>query len=86
MYYVHKDYLGSYYCITDESGDIVLLHDREEQVFSFDPWGRRRHPTRWDYYSTPTTYLFDRGFTGHEHLDNFDLINMNGRVYDPWLN
>ncbi|RLD69094.1 MAG: hypothetical protein DRI87_09925, partial [Bacteroidetes bacterium] len=30
-------------------------------------------------------YLFDRGFTGHEHLDNFDLINMNGRVYDPWL-
>ncbi|MGB8490345.1 MAG: RHS repeat-associated core domain-containing protein [Bacteroidales bacterium] len=25
----------------------------------------------------------DRGFTGHEHLDQFGLINMNGRVYDP---
>ena len=20
-----------------------------------------------------------------KHLDNFDLINMNGRVYDPWV-
>ncbi|MBS1646824.1 MAG: hypothetical protein JST67_05745 [Bacteroidetes bacterium] len=26
-----------------------------------------------------------RGFTGHEHLQNFDLINMNGRVYDSKL-
>ncbi|OQX72278.1 MAG: hypothetical protein B6D61_14265 [Bacteroidetes bacterium 4484_249] len=36
MCYVQKDYLGSYYSITDEQGKIVLLHDREEQVFSFD--------------------------------------------------
>jgi len=27
--------------------------------------------------------MFDRGFTGHEHLYNFSLINMNGRMYDP---
>jgi RHS repeat-associated protein len=27
--------------------------------------------------------FFTRGFTGHEHLDFFGLINMNGRVYDP---
>ncbi len=26
---------------------------------------------------------FDRGFTGHEHLYGFGLINMNGRMYDP---
>ena len=32
------------------------------------------------YYTSP---LFDRGFTGHEHLWNFGLINMNGRMYDP---
>ena len=25
----------------------------------------------------------DRGFTGHEHLKWFNLINMNGRLYDP---
>jgi RHS repeat-associated protein len=23
------------------------------------------------------------GYTGHEHLDKFNLIDMNGRVYDP---
>jgi RHS repeat-associated protein len=23
------------------------------------------------------------GFTGNEHLDEFGLINMNGRIYDP---
>jgi RHS repeat-associated protein len=30
-------------------------------------------------------WSFDRGFIGHEHLDGFGLINMNGRVYDPML-
>ena len=48
----------------------------------FDPWGT-------PYYSdaaTPTvatSLLFNRGFTGHEHMTAFGLINMNGRVYDP---
>ena len=27
----------------------------------------------------------DRGFTGHEHMDEFGVINMNARVYDPRL-
>ena len=27
----------------------------------------------------------DRGFTGHEHLEMFGLINMNARLYDPVL-
>jgi hypothetical protein len=27
--------------------------------------------------------LTNRGFTGHEHIDEMDLIHMNGRVYDP---
>jgi len=26
-----------------------------------------------------------RGFTGHEHLDNLSLVQLNGRVYDPKL-
>ncbi|OWQ84164.1 hypothetical protein CDN99_24585, partial [Roseateles aquatilis] len=25
----------------------------------------------------------DRGFTGHEHLDDLGIIHMNGRLYDP---
>ncbi|WP_373728919.1 RHS repeat-associated core domain-containing protein [Bacteroides heparinolyticus] len=27
--------------------------------------------------------MFDRGFTGHEHLEMFGLINANGRMYAP---
>lgn len=37
-------------------------------------------------YTSDDTFqgpMFDRGFTGHEHLTDFGLINMNGRVYDP---
>ncbi|MDR1526181.1 MAG: RHS repeat-associated core domain-containing protein [Dysgonamonadaceae bacterium] len=30
-------------------------------------------------------YIFHRGYTGHEHLPEFGLINMNGRMYDPLL-
>jgi RHS repeat-associated protein len=78
MYYIHKDYLGSYDVITDEQGNVL-------ERLSFDPWGRRRNPTDWTYNSVPSSRLFDRGYTGHEYLDIFGLINMNGRVYDPWL-
>jgi RHS repeat-associated protein len=76
MYYIHKDYLGSYESITDENAALV-------EKLSFDPWGHRRDPYDWTYKSELKNYLFDRGFTGHEHLDAFNLINMNGRVYDP---
>ena len=76
MHYVYTDHLGSYNVITDASGNV------EEQL-SFDAWGRRRNATDWSYTNMSTTFLFDRGFTGHEHLDVFNLINMNGRMYDP---
>ena len=28
---------------------------------------------------------FDHGYTGQEHMSAFGLINMNGRIYDPYL-
>ncbi len=28
---------------------------------------------------------FNRGYTGHEHIDELGLININGRMYDPRL-
>jgi RHS repeat-associated protein len=85
MYYVHKDYasatlstgLGSISAITDATGNLL-------ESLSYDAWGRRRNPTNWTDYNVTST-LFDRGFTGHEHLPHFGLINMNGRVYDPFL-
>ncbi|MBS1646821.1 MAG: hypothetical protein JST67_05730 [Bacteroidetes bacterium] len=63
---------------------VKLSATRAEQ--SFDPWGRYRNPNDWTYTNVrPPTGIIYRGFTGHEHLQNFDLINMNGRIYDSKL-
>jgi|GEM_PF-3058864 len=78
IFYIHTDILGSYDVITDDQGGI-------RERLSFDPWGRRRNTSSWDYTGVPASFKFDRGFTGHEHLDDFSLINMNGRMYDPIL-
>ncbi len=77
MYYAYTDHLGTPKTITNESGAIVF-----EQ--NYDPWGQSRNANTWNYTSiaTPPNWLY-RGFTGHEHLPQFSLINMNGRLYDP---
>lgn len=49
-----------------------------------DAWGNLRDPQTWSA-NLNRTPRFDRGFTGHEHLYAFGLINMNGRMYDPLL-
>ena len=75
IHYIHKDHLGSWTTITNGIGQV-------EQEASFDAWGNLRNPETWcvDASITP---MFDRGYTGHEHLRGFGLINMNGRMYDP---
>jgi RHS repeat-associated protein len=76
-YFAYSDHLGTPKTITNSNGAIVF-----EQ--NFDPWGQRRNVNDWSYsnISNPPAWLF-RGFTGHEHLPQFNLINMNGRLYDP---
>ncbi|MDP3461686.1 MAG: FG-GAP-like repeat-containing protein [Bacteroidales bacterium] len=77
LFYIHTDHLGSLHTITNENGDLL-------QELSFDAWGNRRDPATWTFFDkNAESALFDRGFTGHEHLDGFQLINMNGRLYDP---
>ena len=73
--FILKDHLGSWTTITDAEGTV-------EQELSFDAWGNLRDPETWSgsYSGTP---MFDRGFTGHEHMMAFGPINMNGRCYDP---
>ncbi|MEB0032208.1 RHS repeat-associated core domain-containing protein [Undibacterium sp. RTI2.1] len=36
-------------------------------------------------WTTNTNNGTDRGYTGHEHLDDMGVIQMNGRIYDPLL-
>jgi len=47
-----------------------------------------RNPANWQVYaqgSQPTMPYGGRGYTGHEHLNQFGIINMNARLYDPLL-
>lgn len=76
------------YAITDHLGSPVLLTNQAQQIqeeYSFDSWGRRRNPVDWSYTGLTQPTILNRGFTFHEHIDEFNLINMNGRVYDPVL-
>jgi RHS repeat-associated protein len=74
--YVLNDYQGSIQIVSDEEG---VLKDE----LSFDPWGLRRDPTTFEVYTSPTNNFLSHGFTGHEHIDYFLLVDMNGRIYDP---
>lgn len=75
-YFIHPDHLGSWTLVTDNAANIL-------QDVTYDAWG-----TPYRFTTTGTepadSLLFDRGFTGHEHLSYFGLINMNGRMYDPF--
>lgn len=70
LLYAFRDNLGSYLKLYDEQGQAVFEAE-------YDAWGRQS--------VTLNTIGFHRGYTGHEHLPEFGLINMNGRMYDPLL-
>jgi len=76
IYYLCKDHLGSITGIMEPDGDIL-------EEYSFDAWGIRRNPADWSYSNVSAPTYTQHGFTGHEHLDMFSLIHMNGRIYDP---
>ena len=76
--YVHHDQLGSIQAYSDENGKLY-------QELSYDAWGARRNPDNWESYDSQTeaNAWKERGFGGHEHIDLLDMINMDGRMYDP---
>ena len=67
---VHSDNLGSILSVMDKDGNKVF-------DASYDAWGRQT--------ITLNTIGLQRGYTGHEMINEFDIINMNGRLYDPVL-
>ncbi|MGE5480396.1 MAG: SpvB/TcaC N-terminal domain-containing protein [Chloroflexota bacterium] len=93
-YYVQKDYLGSILALSEVEYSTPLTNPPTPvQVtvvakFSYDAWGNPRHFNDWmtNYYNdmnVPNFDILERGFTGHEHIRQFNLINMNARLYDP---
>lgn len=76
--YICRDHLGSITHIIDENGALI-------QELSYDAWGNLRDPATQNVYAfgnEPVLFL-GRGYTGHEHLNYYALINMNARLYDP---
>ncbi|HXK82449.1 MAG TPA: RHS repeat-associated core domain-containing protein [Bacteroidales bacterium] len=77
-YYMAKDHLGSVMNLFDENENIIEEH-------SYDAWGNLRNVQNWSFTNVNTNFIYNRGYTGHEMLSNFGLINMNGRIYDPQI-
>ncbi|MDQ7048406.1 MAG: RHS repeat-associated core domain-containing protein [Enterobacterales bacterium] len=88
--YLHRDRLGSMIGSFDEQGNLRQHH-------SYDPFGKPRDGRLRDNFTYNLTSnalsqpiganilgaeTTNRGFTDHEHLDDAQLIHMNGRVYD----
>jgi len=80
LFYIIRDYLGSITHVVSSTGAVM-------QELSYDAWGRLRDPGTQIVYEPgeePNLFL-GRGYTGHEHIVEFGLINMNARLYDPAL-
>lgn len=80
VYNILRDNLGS---VTH----VIAPDDSLVQELSYDAWGRLRDPATlqvFDPGNEPELFL-GRGYTGHEHLTRFGLINMNARLYDAAL-
>lgn len=76
--YFHRDHLSSTTLLTDETGTVV-------ERLSYDVWGKRRFTTGAPDLSDSIVASLDRGYTGHEHIEELALIHMNGRLYDPTI-
>jgi len=76
LYTILTDHLGSITEVISPSGTVAKQ--------SFDAWGNPRKSGDWTEEADYDLFT-DRGFTGHEHLEEFFLVDMNGRVYDPVL-
>jgi RHS repeat-associated protein len=84
--YWHKDHLGSLAATTDHNGDVTARD-------AYDPFGKRRFANGNDDaagtlvidWSPAVNSGTDRGFTGHEQLDDIGLTHMNGRMYDATI-
>ena len=67
-----------WFMFTDRQGSIISLVDYEgNELFcaAYDAWGRQTVERN--------DIGFHRGYTGHEMLPEYGLVNMNGRLYVP---
>src|SRR5262249_12056610 len=75
---LHRDHLGSITLLTDNAGAVL-------KRFKFDPWGQANGMAPESDLWNGGAAAWTRGFSGHDHIPQFLLVHMNGRVYDPRL-
>jgi RHS repeat-associated protein len=75
--YLHYDSLNSVDTITNNLGVV-------ESRSAYKPFGEK---LKLDKYGNPTQKLSftNRGYTGHEHIEETHLVHMNARLYDPTI-
>lgn len=80
--YLHSDLQGSTVLVTNAAGRPADTDESWLREIFYDPFGRRVQAD-----GTPLGNQRrggpHQGYTGHEHDDEFGLINMLGRIYDP---
>ncbi|QPB82217.1 hypothetical protein CWC22_004005 [Pseudoalteromonas rubra] len=75
----HSDMLGSTVLVTNDSGSAIAQ-------YIYDPWGKQQRvyaASEMGSSLLPLTQM--RAFTGHEQVDQLEVIHMNGRIYDANL-
>ncbi len=75
----HRDHIGSVIMRTSPSTIV------DEAAYS--AFGERRDKTTWtqSYTPPPGGWADATGYTGHEQLHHLNLVQMEGRIYDPGL-
>lgn len=75
--YLLKDRLGSVDAVTDSAGTVT-------ETRGYDAFGKPRSGT-WNDLTPPklgSVAITPKGFTQHEHLNQLEMIHMNGRLFD----
>ncbi len=75
--YLHYDSLNSVDTITNNLGVV-------EERMAYKPFGEKLNLDKDGNEITKASYT-NRGYTGHEHIQETDFINMNARLYDPTI-
>ena len=76
--YLHKDNQGSTISISNSAGTVL-------QQFIYDPWGRQYSVSTNSLFSTYSNPGTSKGYTSHNMVNDFEVIHMGGRTYNPHL-
>ena len=93
LFYTYNDHLGSIISVTNSTGTVIARQNfdawgrrRHAIDYSYLPNNTKTIHNGLASLNAANpnlpAWLF-RGYTGHEMLDEFALINMNARLYDP---